>query len=388
APEPIFVGPSAGTGGLADTISVAANNPYNPFGFALDAATNFRIGRRPIEVGPRIFTQDVNTYYFATGFKGTLHFGNGFAWDINYANSDNKATQTFLNGYNVAKMKIALGDVNVCKATPFCEPLDLFGGQSRPMTPAMINYIRAPQNDSSDQKLQLFSANITGDMFKIADRAAGFAVGAEHRKYDGAFNPDPLRQIGESQDSPAFPVSASYHVNEAYAEFSFPLLASLGTSAAVRYSDYSTSGGDPALNPEKSDSYTAGLQYVASWAESAVTDRLALETTYYHHKITGGIQAADLQALLNQCIAQGGVGGPICAPFKRQSNGNLNPPRNLLQNFGEIQTGGIDAKIDWVGKRYSWGRLTAALQATDVTQYKAVDSLGIVSQRQVGIEVV
>src|SRR2546429_2949374 len=112
------------------------------------------------------------------------------------------------------------------------------------MTAAMINYIRATQNDSSDQKLQLFSANITGEMFKIGDRSAGFAVGAEHRKYDGAFTPDPLRQIGESQDSPAFPVSASYHVNEAYAEFSFPLLASLGTSAAVRYSDYSTLGGD------------------------------------------------------------------------------------------------------------------------------------------------
>src|SRR6266480_4647164 len=245
APEPIFVGPSAGTGGLADTISVAANNPYNPFGYALDAATNFvLLGRRPLEVGPRIFTQDVNTYYFSAGFKGTLHVGNGFLWDINYANSDNKATQTFLNGYNVAKLKIALGDVNVCNATPGCVPLDLFGGQGRPMTAAMINYIRATQNDSSDQKLQLFSANITGDMFKIGDRAAGFAVGAEHRKYDGAFNPDPLRQTGESQDSPAFPVSASYHVNEAYAEFHFPLLASLGTSAAVRYSDYSIFGGD------------------------------------------------------------------------------------------------------------------------------------------------
>src|SRR5207302_2753214 len=116
APEPIFVGPGAGSGGLADTISVAANNPYNPFGYALDAATNFvLIGRRPLEVGPRIFTQDVNTYYFSAGFKGTLHVGNGFLWDINYANSDNKATQSFLNGYNVAKLKIALGDVNVCK---------------------------------------------------------------------------------------------------------------------------------------------------------------------------------------------------------------------------------------------------------------------------------
>jgi iron complex outermembrane receptor protein len=473
APEPIFVGPGAGTAGIADTISVAANNPFNPFGYALDANTNFvLLGRRPVEVGPRIFTQDVNTYYFTAGFKGTLRIGNGFTWDISYANSDNKATQAFVNGYNVAKLKIALGDVNVCNATPGCVPLDLFGGQGRQMTPAMINYIRAAQNDSSDQKLQLFSANLTGEMFKIDGRPAGFAIGAEHRKYDGAFNPDPLRQTGESQDSPAFPVSASYHVNEAYAEFRFPLLASLSTSAAVRYSDYSTFGGDttgkvgfrwqplndfairgtyskgfrapnlgelygltqfaptlvdpcgptggpvnplpagcvaqgvrpgfqqansqitvftggnPNLKPEKSDSYTGGVQYLASWAESAVTDRLGFEATYYHHKITGGIQAADMQALLNTCIAQGGVGGPICAPFSRQSNGNLNPPRNLLQNFGDIQTGGIDAKVDWFGKRYAWGRLTASLQATDVTQYRAVDTLGIVSQRQVGIEVV
>src|SRR6266481_75033 len=106
APEPIFVGPNAGTTGIADGISVAANNPYNPFGFALDAATNFvLLGRRPVEVAPRIFNQDVNTYYFTVGFKGALHFGNGFLWDINYANSDNKASQTFLNGYNVAKLK-------------------------------------------------------------------------------------------------------------------------------------------------------------------------------------------------------------------------------------------------------------------------------------------
>src|SRR2546429_9258765 len=244
------------------------------------------------------------------------------------------------------------------------------------MTAAMINYIRATQNDSSDQKLQLFSANITGDMFKIGDRAAGFAVGAEHRKYDGAFNPDPLRQTGESQDSPAFPVSASYHVNEAYAEFSFPLLAFRGTySKGFRapnlgelygltqfaptlidpcgpttgpvnplpagcvaqgvkpgFQQANTqitvfTGGNPALNPEKSDSYTAGLQYVPSWAESAVTDRLALETTYYHHKITGAIQAADLQALLNQCIAEGGGGGPIWAAVSPPPNRQPEPPR-------------------------------------------------------------
>ncbi|TLZ22167.1 MAG: TonB-dependent receptor, partial [Gammaproteobacteria bacterium] len=91
-------------------------------------------------------------------------------------------------------------------------------------------------------KLKLVSANITGTIFHIQDRAAGIAVGAEHRLYDAAFTPDPLRQTGESQDSPAFPVAASYHVNDAYTEFSFPLLQQLGASAAVRYSDYSTFG--------------------------------------------------------------------------------------------------------------------------------------------------
>ncbi len=420
---------------------------------------------------------NVDTYYFSATLKGTLHIGNGFVWDINYANSDNKANQTFYNGYNLINMKIALGDVHVCNATPGCVPLDLFGGQGRPITQAMLNYIRATQLDSSDEKLQLASANITGDLFHIEDRAAGFAVGAEHRKYDAAFNPDPLRQTGASQDSLAFPVGAGYHVNEAYAEFNFPLLASLATSAAVRYSDYSTFGGDTtgklgfrwqpikdlglrgtyskgfrapnlgelygltqfgptlvdpcgpttgavvtgpavtplqkacvaqgvpvgyvqantqitsftggnaALQPEKSDSYTFGFQHKASWAESAFTDKLAIESSYYHHKITGAIQAADLQSLLNGCIAAGGTGSILCQPFSRQPSGNLNPPKNFLQNFGEIQTGGVDVKVDWSGTSNPWGRLAASLQLTYVSSYKAIDGFGNVSQRQPGIEV-
>jgi iron complex outermembrane receptor protein len=477
APEPIFVGPLAGTGGIADTITVAANNPYNPFGITLDPATNFGfITKRPLEVGPRIFNQDVNTYYLNVGMDGDLHIWNGLRWEVNAAYSDNKAEQTFLNGYNIGKIAIALGDVNVCNATPGCVPLDLFGGQARPMTPAMINYIRATQLDSSDEKLALVSADVTGTMFRIQGRPAAFAAGVEHRKYDGAFNPDPLRITGESQDSPAFPVNASYHVNEAYAEFNLPLLASLDTSGAIRYSDYSTfggattgklgfrwapiddlavrgtyskgfrapnlgelfgltqfgatlvdpcgptsgavvtgppvtplqkacvaqgvpvgyvqantqitsfTGGNSALQPEKSDSYTIGLQYRARWAESGFTDKLTAETTYYHHKITGAIQAADLQALLNSCLAAGGTDAALCSPFTRGPSGNLNPPKNFLQNFGEITTGGVDLKVDWAGAATPLGRPSVSIQSTYVDSYKAVDDDGNVSTRQVGVE--
>ncbi len=245
APEPIFVGPGAGTGGIADTISIPANHPFNPFGFALDANTNFVfIGRRPLEVGPRIFTQNVDTWYFNVGLDGLIDLGShSYGWEANYVHTTNAASQRFTNGYNINKIKIALGNPAICAATPGCTPLDLFGGQGRPMTRQMIDYIRTDQRDSSKQQLDIFSANVNGDLFAIGDRSAGFAAGVEYRKYKGDFKPDPLRQTGESQDSFASPISAKYNVGEAYAEFNFPVLASLDLNAALRYSDYSTFGG-------------------------------------------------------------------------------------------------------------------------------------------------
>jgi iron complex outermembrane receptor protein len=492
APEPIFIGPYGGLGGLSDRTNVSRLNPYNPFGIDFcavasptcgagpgnDVANFGWITRRPLEGGPRIFNQDVDTWYFSTGLKGMWHLLDGFAWDVSFVDSENKAKQTFTGGYNLAKIAIALGDPAVCAAIPGCVPLDLFGGQGRPITPAMLKYILATQIDSSTQTLKLVSANITGTLFHIQDRAAAIAVGAEHRLYDGVFAPDPLRSIGESQDSPAFPVAASYHVNEAYTEFSLPLLKSLGASAAVRYSDYSTfgstttykgglrwepiddvavrgtystgfrapnlgelygltsfaatladpcgptgapvvfpgskspylagcraqgvpngfqqantqittfTGGNQTLRPEKSDSYTAGFVYRADWAQGRdATDKLNFEATYYNHKIKGAIQAEDIQALLNACVLDGGTDPNLCAPFRRGSGSQLLPPQNFLQNLAEITTSGVDLKVNWLSEPMSFGNLSAALQATRVNDYKAVDKLGQIAQRAVGIEV-
>ena len=477
APEPIFVGPYAGSGGIADTIVIAANNPYNPFGITLDPATNFGwVTRRPVEVGPRIFDQDVDTAYFNVGLDGVFNLGGrSFNWDANATHSQNKATQRFYNGYNVAKLKLALGDVNICNAVPGCVPLDLFGGQGRPMTQQMIDYIRTTQIDSSKQVLDQFSANVTGDLFAIGDREAAFAAGVEHRRYRGDFNPDPLRQSGESQDSFAAPVSASYDVSEVYTEFRFPLLATLDVSAAGRYSDYSTfggattgklgvrwqpiqdlvirgtystgfrapnlgelygltqfgatlvdpcgptggagaapeyaagcaaqgvppgfeqantqittfTGGNPNLNPEKSDSYTFGAVYSPGWAENlSWASKLDFEVGYYHHKIKGAIQARDIQALLNACLSTGAGTDPVlCAPFTRAAGGNLNPPQNFLDNLGTITTDGVDFKANWTSPEWGWGRLNASLQSTYVGKYEAVDRDGNIAQRKVGIEV-
>jgi iron complex outermembrane receptor protein len=269
APEPIFVGPDAGTGGIADTISISAANPFNPFGIDLCAVAspncgvgsgnnvaNFSfIGRRPLEIGPRIFTQSVETSYFGVGLTGTLHWGErGMDWNVDYAHSENKADQTFSNGFNIGKIKNALGPAYLDGAgvyqcgTPTapiagCVPLDLFGGQGRPMTQAMLNYISTGQHDSSKQVLDLLNANLTGDLWTMGDnRHAGFAIGYEHRRYQASFNPDPLRVTGESQDSAAIPISSSYDVNEAYGELQVPWARTFSTDFAVRFSKYSTIG--------------------------------------------------------------------------------------------------------------------------------------------------
>src|SRR6185295_751922 len=182
APEPIFVGIGAGTGGVADTISISALNPFNPFGYDLTTGpigspgVNFDFaGRRPLELGPRIFTQNVKTWYLNFGLDGTVNSEHHtFDWDLNYVHTMNRAEQLFTGGFNVAHLKTALGDPAVCAATPGCTPLDIFGGQGRPITQAMANYVVADQTDRSLQALDIFSGNISGDMFDIGDRSAGF----------------------------------------------------------------------------------------------------------------------------------------------------------------------------------------------------------------------
>ncbi|HEY2344638.1 MAG TPA: TonB-dependent receptor [Xanthomonadaceae bacterium] len=268
APEPIFAGPFTGSGGLADTIDIAANNPYNPTCTTpgvvstcltlsgappTDANGDPLPGygvlgwftKRPLELGPRIFNQDVNTWYANLGLTGSLNWGpRGADWNIDYVHSENSADQVFTGGFNLANLKLSLGDVNVCNATPGCVPLDLFGGQTRPITPAMLAFVTATQHDSTKQTLDLVTANLTGDLWSMGDnRYAGFAIGYEHRRYGGDFNPDPLRQNGDSQDSQAEPVSASYSVDEGYAELQTPWLKEFSTDFAVRYSNYSTFGG-------------------------------------------------------------------------------------------------------------------------------------------------
>jgi iron complex outermembrane receptor protein len=247
APEPIFLGPGAGTGGLADHVGVDVTNPYNPFGQTLDPNDpNMFIGRRPIEGGPRIFKQSVDTRYIATGLTGSFSIADHYYnWDVNYANGDNKAEQTVTGTYNIRHIMNALGPVDECQAP--CVPLNIFGGPGT-ITPEMLEYILFRENDRSDQKLSLWTANISGDLFKLPAGELTGAAGFEHRRLSGFYTPDAIVTAGDSNGVPSTPTRGAYDVDEYYIELNAPLIAdvtaikSLDLSVASRYSDYSTFG--------------------------------------------------------------------------------------------------------------------------------------------------
>jgi iron complex outermembrane receptor protein len=247
APEPIFLGPGNGNFWM-DNIVISASNPFSPFPFDLDASNINLVARRPVEGGPRRFFQDVDTWYFGTGLEGAFDFGDsGMFWNLNYARSSNEADQTNFGSYNIRRIHTALGPLSGCQADPACTPLDIFSGAGS-ITPAMLAYIQPIIHDSSENELQLVSANLSGDLFELPAGPLAFAAGTEYRKYTGQYTPDALTVAGEYNGVPSLPTAGEYDVNEYYAEFAVPLYAAesskLDLSLAARYSDYSTFGGE------------------------------------------------------------------------------------------------------------------------------------------------
>ncbi|MEG2803269.1 TonB-dependent receptor [Stenotrophomonas sp.] len=342
-PEPLFFGPDGATGNpLADNIVVSALNPYNPFGFDLVSSGNMSlIGRRPVEGGARVFEQEVNTQYFATGLVGQFEAGDrSWFWDVNGMYSKNKAEQTNYGSYDIFKVNMALGDPSICAATPGCVPLNIFGGAGS-ITPAMLAWIQPVVRDRSQNELTLFTANLSSELFNLPAGPLAFATGLEHRKYEGRYDPDPLTVIGHYNGVPSLPTSGSYDVNEAYLELSIPIFAKsaigekLDLSLAGRYSDYSTFGGE--FTPK----------YGLRWQ---VTNDLVLRTSYAEGfrapsigELYGSAARADLQ-LFDPCSI--GLGGT--APRGNPANcAALGVPAGFQQANSQISvTTGGNAELD------------------------------------------
>lgn len=479
APEPIFLGAGAGTGNpLADNIFVSATNPFNPFGFDLDSSVNLDlIGRRPVEGGPRIFEQEVDTWYVGTGFEGVFDVGQrSWFWDVNAAYSENEAEQTNFGSYDIRNIALALGPLAACQASPGCVPLNIFGGPGT-ITPEMLAYIQPVVHDRSKNTLGLITANVSGDLVDMWAGPLAFAAGVEHRRYEGSYQPDPLVVAGFYNGVPSLPTSGEYDVTEVYTELNVPLLADspwakkLDLSLAGRYSDYSTFGGeftgkiglrwqvvdellfratfaeglrapsigelfgsasrfdaqlndpcttpllDPSLasncaalgapsdfeqtnpqisvvtggnqqlEPERADSFTAGMVWSPSILENtAISERVDFEVTFYRHEVDGAIQAIDAQTQLDLCVQT--LDPTFCNGITRASTGDINNFNNRLTNLGVIETDGWDVDLFWTFPDSRFGKVRLDWRNTFVGRYEARGAAGQLQPQRPGVEVV
>src|SRR6185295_18742026 len=126
--------------------------------------------------------------------------------------------------YNILHIARALGPVANCTAP--CVPLNFFGGPGT-ITPAMLQYISFRELDHSEQTLNAFTGNISGDLFPLPAGSVELAAGAEHRNLGASYSPDSVATSGETNGVPSLPTTGSYSVDEGYVEFHVPVLASL-----------------------------------------------------------------------------------------------------------------------------------------------------------------
>ena len=254
-PTPLFF---ASTSIVTD---VPANQQYNPFGFDLN--TNVPIGpgwlgllgRRMVEDGPRIYTENENTFRFSGGFNGYFNAGGSeWDWDAGYIFSNDSELDTNYGSFNVQHLRIAMGNPATCAATTNCVPINFFGGQTAPITSQQLAYSAYTQQNQVQNNQRIYSADISNsDLANLPAGPLGFAAGYQYLEHDGYFIPDSVAQNGYDSFNPKVAVPATsgrIRENSVYAEVDVPLLANipafklLDLDVASRHTNYSSFGGN------------------------------------------------------------------------------------------------------------------------------------------------
>jgi iron complex outermembrane recepter protein len=267
------------TGTQINGFNIMADNAFLPANVAAAMASqgiaSFTGSRIEYDQPPKVdITTNLATIFLA-GLEGEV---GDYKWSVDYSFGESQLeSQQHGNFYNpnfFAALDAVRGPSGniVCKVTltnpglyPGCIPFNPFG-QGAPSA-AAYNYILGPSGGVSEYGVRNeqndISGQFSGDLFAMPAGPFSFAVGAEARE-------ESLKEI--SNANPSQPISltgletnysvfnnlfnstnvgsaqGSEHVEEAFAEIAVPIVKdvflakSLDFNAAVRYTDYSTSG--------------------------------------------------------------------------------------------------------------------------------------------------
>jgi iron complex outermembrane receptor protein len=357
-------------------------------GISADDTGRVEYRRRTSDVGPRIYAQDTDTLRLSAGVAGTLDVHTGMTWDLSYTYGKNEADTSVANSINAVRMENSV----------YANQAAWFSGA--PLTASLVDDISYLEQTDGGNAQNIIAGVLSGDLFDVDAGAVGFAIGAEYRRDSGFYHPDPVIVAGEGTAAQQDPTKGSYSVVSFYQEVSVPFSDKLTGEFALRFDDYSTFGkastwkvgltyqasaelmlrsvaatgfrapnvselyggntgsydyledpwgneqdaqilvnysSDENIQPEQSESFTAGLVYSPSQL-----DGLSMTVDYWRFKVSDAITRLDAQAGLDNCFAGDQT---ACDTFSITLDGNLSNFTNPLTNVGKQDTSGIDANI-------------------------------------------
>lgn len=240
----------ASSGSFLNDYNVPLGNPYLPAaaraqicaGEGLTAAqcadpnqeVLLTLGRRFVELGPRL-NDFKNTMYQSTlGVRGDLFAG----WSYDVYGSAGKSEQTQIRGNwgSFSKLQQALRATNAttCINTANgCVPINIFGAAGS-ITPAMLAFINEDAILGQTVQQQVFSGSVSGDLGSVkspfASQPISVVLGLEQREVTAFNKSDAVSQVqGEvlGTGAPTPDRTGTFKLKEAFLEAQVPLLADL-----------------------------------------------------------------------------------------------------------------------------------------------------------------
>lgn len=449
--------------------TIRLNNAYLPESIrdimVANSISSFTLGRPYNDFGPVARDNKNTTERIVAGFKYNMDSNWAIDGYYQYGRNVFEANVSRLRitrNFVFAVDAVQVGSQIVCAATQAngtvtnqgevlnrfnaaasgCQPINLFGEGSP--SDAAIDYVTGTVQQRVTTKQQVASLAMQGDVFDLPGGPFAVAFGGEWRKEEAVSVVDEISAASGFAYSNPKAYAGDYDVKEGFVEAVAPLISGqpfadlLEINGALRYTDYSTSGGvttwkvgaiyapipdirfratrsrdirapnnaelfattqtiatlanpfaggastqltqinapSPTLKPEKADTWTVGVALTPSFVPG-----LTISVDYYDIDIAGAIAAFPAQSVLENCHAEVSAGSPdfYCQFVNRTptnaTTATVNSVTAALLNIGSLRTRGVDLSATW-RKPIGAGELTVRGLAAYVKDLIYDDGLG------------
>lgn len=248
--------------------------------------TFFDISRIDTDIGIRTTQSVYDTTRFVTGVDGAFSNGWRFEAYVNYGQTESEFTNFDRLQKEFYESIDAWRDPStnqiVCRSADArargCQPLNLFGAYVGSQEAIDYSYIYTVRNDRIRQWNAVASVN--GELFSYPSLFSGtslpvaFAAGVEWRKEQSTSVPDIRSQKALIFQNTQARTEGAYESKEIFGEVNLPLLADvpfiqyLDLTAAYRFQDYTTTGGDSSYGLGMEWTVDRNIRFRANYAKA------------------------------------------------------------------------------------------------------------------------